>query len=352
MVDMATIGAGGGSLAQIQRGALLVGPASAGARPGPACYGQGGEQPTVTDAHVVLGHLPGSLLGGGMALDADRARRAILAHVAEPLGLPLVDAARGILAIADSNMIGAIRVVSVERGHDPRDFALMAFGGAGPLHGCALAEMLGITTVLVPPAPGVLCAEGLLAAQLRAEFSRSVIHPTEDALAEAFGVLEAEAHVWLQEEAVPVADRRTAQTALMCYEGQGSELPVAWAGGLIQTEAVFAAGHQALYGFTLELPVRLVTIRVDAAGVLTPPVRPPLPGGENAVSSETVPVHFASGTQDAALFDRSRMGAGDQCNGPAIITQLDATTLVPPGWSGMMHESGVLVLRRGSRAPA
>ena len=222
MVDMVTIGAGGGSLAQIQRGALLVGPASAGARPGPACYGLGGEQPTVTDAHVVLGHLPGSLLGGGMTLDADRARQAILTHVAEPLGLSLLDAARGILAIADSNMIGAIRVVSVERGHDPRDFALMAFGGAGPLHGCALAAMLGITTVLVPAAPGVLCAEGLLAAQLKAEFSRSVIHATEDTLADAFQALEAEARIWLEEEAVPMAERFTTQTALMCYEGQGS----------------------------------------------------------------------------------------------------------------------------------
>ncbi len=346
MVDMVTIGAGGGSLAQIQRGALLVGPASAGAQPGPACYNQGGEQPTVTDAHVVLGHLPGSLLGGGMALDAERARRAILTHVGEPLGLPLLDAARGILAIADSNMIGAIRVVSVERGHDPRNFALMAFGGAGPLHGCALAAMLGMTTVLVPPAPGVLCAEGLLAAQLRAGFSRSVTDATADGLAAVFHALEAEARTWLEEEGVPLADRRTTRTALMCYEGQGSELPVAWAGDLATTESAFVAAHQALYGFTLELAVRLITIRVDAAGVLTPPVRPLLPIGQNAAQSGTVPVHFAAGTQHTKLYQRDRMGAGDRCDGPAIVTQLDATTLVPPGWSGVMHETGMLVLRQ------
>ena len=164
MVDMVTIGAGGGSIARLSDGALTVGPASAGAMPGPACYGTGGEQPTVTDAHLVLGHLPASLLGGRMRLDAALAERAIRARVAEPLGLSLHEAARGILAIADSNMVGAIRVVSVERGHDPRDFTLVPFGGAGPLHGCALAELLGIERVLVPPAPGVLCAEGLLAA--------------------------------------------------------------------------------------------------------------------------------------------------------------------------------------------
>ena len=154
MVDMVTIGAGGGSIARLSDGALTVGPASAGAMPGPACYGTGGEEPTVTDAHLVLGHLPASLLGGRMALDPALAEQAIRTRVAEPLGLSLHEAARGILAIADSNMVGAIRVVSVERGHDPRDFTLVAFGGAGPLHGCALAELLGITRVLVPLGAG------------------------------------------------------------------------------------------------------------------------------------------------------------------------------------------------------
>ncbi|MBX9698374.1 MAG: hydantoinase/oxoprolinase family protein, partial [Acetobacteraceae bacterium] len=164
MVDMVTIGAGGGSLARVgDSGALTVGPASAGADPGPACYGKGGEEPTVTDAHLVLGHLPPSLLGGRMALDPALAEQAVRTRIAQPLGLSVEDAARGILAIADNNMVGAIRVVSVERGHDPRGFALVPFGGAGPLHGCALAELLGITRVLVPPAPGVLCAQGLLA---------------------------------------------------------------------------------------------------------------------------------------------------------------------------------------------
>ena len=221
----------------------------------------------------------------------------------------------------------------------------MAFGGAGPLHGCALADMLGITTVLVPPAPGVLCAEGLLTAQLRSEFSRSVIQVTEREVADVFQALQAEAEAWFEEEEVPLADWRTTRMMLMCYEGQGSELPVAWAGDLAATKAAFAAAHQGLYGFTLELPVRLITIRLDAAGGLMPPVHAPLPRGENAEPDGTTPVHFASGTQEATLYERGRMGAGDRCNGPAIITQLDATTLVPPGWSGVMHESGVLVLQ-------
>ena len=143
--------------------------------PGPACYGRGGEEPTVTDAHVVLGHLPAGLLGGRMALDVARRAHAIDARVARTArSFAARTAARGILAIVDTNMVGAIRVVSVERGHDPRDFTLVPFGGAGPLHGCALAELLGMTRVLIPPAPGVLCADGLLAADLKAEFSRTL----------------------------------------------------------------------------------------------------------------------------------------------------------------------------------
>src|SRR5882757_6784754 len=160
MVDMVTIGAGGGSIAKVEAGTLTVGPQSAGADPGPAAYGRGGRHATVTDAHVVLGHLPAKLLGGRMALDIEAAASAIDREVATPLGLDRANAARGILSILDHNMVGAVRIVSVERGHDPRDFALVAFGGAGPLHGCSLAALLDISRVLIPLAPGVLCAEG------------------------------------------------------------------------------------------------------------------------------------------------------------------------------------------------
>ena len=344
MVDMVTIGAGGGSIARVEDGALLVGPQSAGSRPGPACYGHGGAAATVTDAHVVLGHLPPRLLGGRMMLDPALAAAAV-ARVAAPLGLALHDAARGILAIADSTMIGAIRVVSVERGHDPRRFALMAFGGAGPLHGCALADMLGAATVLIPPAPGVLCADGLLAADLRADFARTV-SGLERPVDAVFAELEHEAEGWLASEAVPVADRSTNRVAMVCYEGQGGELAVPWAGSVSATGAAFAAAHQALYGFTLTAAPRLVTVRVEARGQLPAPVRPTLAAGSGARPAGHATVHFASGTQEAALYERDALGAGDGFAGPAIVTQLDSTTLVPPGWSVTVHDSGTLILRR------
>ncbi len=345
MVDMVTIGAGGGSIARVENGALLVGPQSAGSRPGPACYGVGGTQATVTDAHVVLGHLPVALLGGRMTLDPALAEAAVR-HVAEPLGLSLHDAARGILAIADSTMIGAIRVVSVERGHDPRQFALMAFGGAGPLHGCALAEMLGTDTVLIPPAPGVLCADGLLAADLKAEFSRTVAGIGTEAVEPIFAALEQEAQDWLTREAISPENRRTVRVALMRYQGQGSELAVPWEGGLAATEAAFGAAHQALYGFSMDSAVKLVTVRVEARGLLPPPVRPVLAPGTGARPAGRATVHWASGTADAVLYEREALGAGDSFAGPAIVTQLDTTTLVPPGWSGEAHASGTLLLRR------
>ena len=345
MVDMVTIGAGGGSVARVEDGALLVGPGSAGSDPGPACYGKGGQAATVTDAHVVLGHLPANLLGGRMPLDPALAADAV-ERIAAPLGLSLHEAARGILAIADNAMIGAIRVVSVERGHDPRQFALLAFGGAGPLHGCALAEALGTATVLVPPAPGVLCADGLLEADVQAAFSQTV-GSTADVGA-VYAALEQEARSWLGGEAVPAADRRISRVALMCYEGQGGELAVSWGGTLAETEANFAAAHLSLYGFALTAPVRLVTVRVEARGLLPPPARPSLPPGTGARVTGEAPIHLPSGTQAAALYARGSLGAGDRFDGPAIVTQLDSTVLVRPGWSAEAHPSGTLVMRRGT----
>ncbi|MBO1078354.1 hydantoinase/oxoprolinase family protein [Roseomonas haemaphysalidis] len=348
MVDMVTIGAGGGSLARVTPdGALAVGPESAGAVPGPACYGRGGTRATVTDAHVALGHLPPSLLGGRMTLDVAAARAAVRDSVATPLGLDEHAAARGILAIADSNMVGAVRVVSVERGHDPRDFALVPFGGAGPLHGCALAELLGIRTVLVPAAPGVLCAQGLLAADLKAEFSRSLNDPAPEAVDAAFSDLEAQAAAWFAEEQVPAARRETKRMALMRYAGQGGELAVPWPGDMPGAAANFAAQHRALYGFDLpEGTVELVTLRLEATGRLGGSITVTLPAGAGPTPYAHHTVHFAGGTREAALYDRAALGAGDSFAGPAIVTQLDATTLVPPGWEARMHASGALVLLR------
>lgn len=349
MLDMVTIGAGGGSLARIgSGGALTVGPQSAGADPGPACYGRGGLEPTVTDAHLYLGHLPPNLLGGRMPLDPEAAEAA-LRRVAEPLGLSIEATARGILAIADNNMVGAIRLVSVERGHDPRGFALMPFGGAGPLHGTALASLLGIRTVLVPPAPGILCAQGLTASDLRAEFSRSVTQPLAGAdparLDAAFVALEAAAADWFVEEAVPFADRRTARTALMRYAEQGFELTIAWC-GLDALGDAFATAHRALYGFDLPgIAIEIVTLRVEAIGALpSVAARPPEGGDARAARIGTQSTRFADGARETPIVDRLRLGPDTSFAGPAILVQPDATTLVPPGWSATVLATGTLRL--------
>jgi N-methylhydantoinase A len=354
MVDMVTIGAGGGSLARVGAdGAMSVGPQSAGADPGPACYGRGGTEPTVTDAHMVLGHLPPALLGGRMALDQARAAEAV-GRVAGPLGLSLEAAARGILAIADNNMVGAIRVVSVERGHDPRDFTLVPFGGAGPLHGCAIADLLGITRVLVPPAPGVLCAQGLLAADLKAEFTRSVAEPLDSAdsgrLDAAFASLEADAVAWFEEEEVAPAARRIRRVVLMRYEEQGHELAVAWRepADLRALGADFAAAHRALYGFDLPgVAMEIVTLRVEATGVLPAAAPTPLGSGEAAAAEVARQPLLLNGRQvEVPVLDRARLGADAEVDGPAIISQMDATTLLAEGWRATMHASGAMLLTR------
>jgi N-methylhydantoinase A len=347
MVDMVTIGAGGGSIAKVVAGTLSVGPRSAGAVPGPAAYGRGGAEATVTDAHVVLGNLPEQLLGGRMTLDAAAAREAVSQGVAAPLGMSVEAAARGILAIVDNNMVGALRVVSVERGHDPRDFTLVPFGGAGPLHGCALAGLLGISRVLIPPAPGVLCADGLLAADLKAEFSRTLpaAGPVDVAAAKAvFMDLEQRAAAWFGAEKVPATARVLRRVALMRYHGQGGEIPVPWNGTPGGIEADFAAAHQALYGFTLGSAVEIVTLRVEASGLVPQPPLQALTPGNGAMPAFHRPVHFASGTVEVPVYGRDALGAGDRFTGPVIISQLDATTVVPLGWTGTVHQSGAILL--------
>jgi N-methylhydantoinase A len=349
MVDMVTIGAGGGSIAAVTDETLTVGPKSAGARPGPAAYGHGGREATVTDAHVALGHLPAKLLGGRMALDVGAAKAAIRDRVAAPLGLSLEDAARGILAIVDNHMVGAVRVVSVERGHDPRAFTLVPFGGAGPLHGAALADLLGISSVMIPPAPGILCADGLLAADLKADFSRTLPRAGAINVAEVDAIyadLSAQAESWLDEEGVADELRRTAKVALMRYHGQGGEIAIAWAGAAEATEAAFATEHKALYGFALNAAIELVTLRVEATGLTArqPPIR--LPASAKVEAYDHLPVHFDGDAVRTQLIDRASLGAGATFEGPVILSQLDTTTLVPPGWSGVVHETGAILLAR------
>ncbi len=349
MVDMVTIGAGGGSIARVADGALTVGPESAGATPGPAAYGRGGSEATVTDAHVVLGHLPARLLGGDMALDVVAARRALEDGVAKPLGIAVEDAARGILAIADNKMVGALRVVSVERGFDPRDFTLLPFGGAGPLHGCALADLIGTRRVLIVPAPGILCADGLMAADLKSEFSRARPRAGTADMAEAEQLcleLEADAATWFDVEGVAEGDRQTNRVALLRYAGQGNELAVPWAQTAEALEAGFAAAHRALYGFELNAPIELVTLRVEARAAMQTPAPSALTPGAPPQPVDHVPVALPSGRENVPLFDRSTLGAGALIEGPAIVSQLDTTTLIAPGWSGTVQPSGALILTK------
>ena len=358
MVDMVTIGAGGGSIARVSdTGALTVGPESAGAIPGPVCYGRGGVEPTVTDAHLALGHLPPYLLGGSFALNVESARTAVETRIARPLGLSLEEAARGILAVVDNNMVGAIRVVSVERGHDPRDFSLLPFGGAGPLHGSALARLLGMRSIVVPPGPGVLSALGLLVSNLKAEFTRTCLQKAGafDAatVARVFGELEAEAVAWLDAETVPAEARRITWHASLRYQHQGFELNVPWPSRDV-TDASAAAAvaafhrlHERLYNFAQEdTPVEIVTLRVDARGVFpSPSLRELPPAGPIAdarIGMQTV--SLASGPAAAAIYARDRLGAGARIDGPAILTQLDATTLLLPGQVGRIDRVGSLIV--------
>lgn len=340
MVDMITIGAGGGSIAAVKDGTLSVGPGSAGAVPGPAAYNNGGTEPTVTDAHAVLGHLPARLLGGRMSLDVAAAREAVHRVVAAPLGLSIEDAARGILAIADNHMVGAVRVVSVERGHDPRDFTLVPFGGAGPLHGCALADLIGARRVLIARAPGVLCADGLLDADLKAEFSRALPEAVAARDAETADVvrqLEAQALEWFAEEDVAPADQSLRRLALMRYHGQGGELAVEMSDDLASD---FAKAHRALYGFTLEVEVELVTIRVEATGHAAERKTPDLASGHTVTSVE----HTQIAGTPVPIVERASLGAGARLDGPMILTQLDTTTLIAADWTGLVQPSGAILL--------
>jgi N-methylhydantoinase A len=347
MVDIVTIGAGGGSIARVsETGALLVGPESAGAAPGPACYGRGGTRPTVTDAHLVLGHLPPRLLNGQFKLDVNAARMAIDVHIARHLGMTIEAAARGILAIVDSHMVGAIRVVSVERGQDPRDFALLPFGGAGPLHGGALARLLGMGRIVVPPGPGVLSAFGLLMSSLKAEFSRTCLQRAgaidTAVVSRVFSELNKNACAWLDHEDVPEAARRITWHASLRYQHQGFELTVPWAGRevtegtITDTMQAFHRLHERLYTFAQEdTPVEIVTLRVDARGVFPACAIPQLPPAgplADALIGEQM-IHLEEGTRQVPVYARARFGAGQCLEGPAIVTQLDATTLILPGQS-------------------
>jgi N-methylhydantoinase A len=348
-IEVLTIGAGGGSFAWIdEAGSLRNGPQSAGANPGPACYGRGNDRPTNTDANLALGRLGEELIGGAMTLDRGAAERAIEEHIAEPLGLGLVEAAGAIIRVANANMADAVRLISIRRGYDPREFCLVAFGGAGPVHGAALAEDLSIPTVLVPPSPGITSALGCLLVDVRHDLSAMFLAHVDtvdgEALEGAFEKLEREARERLEAEGVPEAQMSMQRLVDMRYLGQWRSLtiPVSAPADLADAVARFHAEHERAYNYRRDgSPVEIYRLSLRAVGVTPKPElkRYELNGG-SANPHGTRPVWFDSSdaAMDTPLYVRTDLPAGTRLEGPAIVDQLDSTTVVPPGWRAEVDE--------------
>ncbi|MBF6569560.1 MAG: hydantoinase/oxoprolinase family protein [Candidatus Binataceae bacterium] len=362
-LDVRTIGAGGGSIASVPEftRALRVGPRSAGAEPGPAAYGKGGVDPTVTDANVTLGYLPSGLLGGEMQLDREAARAAVQ-KIADAMGIGLEHAATGIIGIVNENMFGALRLVSIEQGYDPRDFALVAFGGAGPLHANALGLLLGCWPVIIPPSPGVLCAYGDATTRTRNEAARTFIRRFKDTsnaeVGRMLGTLAETAAAALDAEGVPRADQSVVYQVDVRYHGQGFELPINVeietfaAGGIDAVERSFDEAHRRLFTFALEVEHEFVNLRAIVQG-RAPVVRPNIvaegDGGSSAAKIGDTPVWIEGGRADAALYDRAKLKANNRIRGPAIVTEFDATTLILPGCEGQVDRFGNILIKPISR---
>lgn len=359
MVDVRTIGAGGSSKAYVDEGGgLKVGPESAGANPGPACYGRGGAVPTVTDASFVLGYLTPDSFAGGIDIDIDRARRAIEEQIAKPLGMSVLEAALGIHAIVNSNMAQTLRLVSIKRGHDPREFVLMPFGGAGPLHGGRLAEAASIRRILIAPAPGVLSALGLLLAPIQHDamrtFEVAAAAAMPSTLREVLAPLDAECRRRLAVDAVPPDAARVEYFAEMRYVGQAHELEVSLGDSLddaVVARAIesFHVVHEQTYshcdrGAATEF-VALRTVHTHAAEattLLTAPNRvdgPPPPPRRRAIC-----LNASTGFQEVDVWRRSELPTGFSFTGPAIVEQADTTTLVYEGHRATVDTLGNLII--------
>ncbi|WP_111657720.1 hydantoinase/oxoprolinase family protein [Isoalcanivorax indicus] len=347
MVDMHTIGAGGGSLARVDdAGMLHVGPESAGADPGPACYGRGGTEVTVTDAHLVLGHLPASQsLGGSMRLDRPAALAA-MDRLARRLGTDREGAAHGVLALANEHMAQALRVISVQKGYDPADFALMSFGGAGGLHVCALADILGSSRALVPRNSGVLSAQGLVHAPRQRELIRALPADADAATVSALAdTLLAEGDQALRDEGADSSALTRAVQVDLCYQGQSFPLSVPWHGDAQVAEAAFHSLHESRYGHRLSLPVAWVNVRARvSAPTRLPEAPPPLQANPAAPSATEV-----AGMGPVPVLARDALparAADAPLPGPLVITEPVATTWVAPGWTVRCLPSGDLLLTR------
>ena len=359
MVDVHTIGAGGGSIASVDSaGMLRVGPESAGARPGPICYGRGGTEPTITDANLVLGRLnPDKLLGVDNPVTLDHVRGLIEEKVGKRLGLDAEAAAGAILRIANDRMAGAIRLVSLSRGHDPRDFALFAFGGAGPLHATALARELSIPTVLVPARPGITNALGCVVADLRHDYVRTVNKPLsaldETTVGRIFGDQSTEGKKTIEGEGVPVRELRYIHSADMQFAGQSHILSVGVESpdiSIAQLHKAFAAAYWRRFGIELaEIPPVLVNLHTAVIGVRPEISLAALASGERAPTLTAAKlgarrVWFADGWHDTPVYARDRLPIDSAFDGPAILEQLDCTTVVEPGDAARLDALGNLLI--------
>lgn len=345
MVDMHTIGAGGGSLAYVDDAGLLhVGPHSAGADPGPACYGRGGNQVTVTDANVVLGRLqPDFALGGSLKLDEAAAHDA-MQRLAGQLGLSTQDTAEGVLALANEHMTQALRVISIQKGFDPADFTLVSFGGAGGLHVCALADNLGMRRALVPRRAGVLSAEGLVYAPRKREQLQALPEePDESTLQSRIQGLQQQGSRELIREGVPASDIQHRVFVDMCYQGQSSVLQIPWQNAASTREQLFHDAHEQRFGHRLALPVQQMNIRVQSLATSNPPAQPALPA-RNA--SPYRQARLPGVDQDVAIYQRDALGAGQRLQGPALIAEAVGTTWLAPGWQATVDNHGHLLLER------
>jgi N-methylhydantoinase A len=342
MVDMHTIGAGGGSIARVDAGGLLlVGPESAGASPGPACYGKGGRWATVTDANVVLGRLlPKAFLGGGMQLDKAAAIEAVNT-VAAPLGLNIEQAARGIIDVVNDHMVRALRVMSVERGEDPRDFILVSFGGAGGLHVCALAEELEMSKALVPVNAGVLSALGMLAAEASRERSRTINKCLKESDAEGVEqIFEELLNHAVEELDADAADIKTSQTVDVRYQGQSNTLNLPWL-GLQEIEATFHQKHKDSYGHDLDIDIELVNLRVRVIEQRGSFVLPKWQATE-AFDEQFTTMPGVEG--QLPVINRAGLKVGQQIQGPALIVETSSTTWLAEGWKAEVDKVGNLKL--------
>ncbi|MEO6881474.1 MAG: hydantoinase/oxoprolinase family protein, partial [Mycobacteriaceae bacterium] len=359
-VDVRTVGAGGGSIAHVPEltKALRVGPQSAGAVPGPAAYGTGGTEPTVTDANVVLGYLPAALAGGEIVLDTAAARTAVQA-VADAVGLPSAEAAAaGIIDIVNENMLGGLRLVSVQQGFDPRDFALTAFGGAGPLHANALGRLTGAWPVVIPPSPGVLCALGDATTSVRDESARTCLRRFADLdateLAEILDELKEATATRIAAQGVDVAEQQVRLEVDVRFFGQGFDIPVtvdpAWLerpDALERVAEAFDVEHQRLFSFLVPADHELVNARATVSGPRPHVQATTLPAGDGdpaAARTTTSPIYVDGAFTDAGIYDRALLRAGDIVLGPAVITEMDSTTLVLPDHQALTHASGSLLL--------